>query len=102
MKLGFKMTWAFGCGLALLQLTAAAQDKAGATNAPINGLKDQKEKMSYAIGMDIGSNLKRTGVELDLDLLTGAVQAYIFTVLAMVFVSSAVGEAPLEHQGEKG
>ena len=37
-----------------------------------------------------------------LDLLTGAVQAYIFTVLAMVFVSSAVGEARSEPQDEKG
>jgi F-type H+-transporting ATPase subunit a len=27
-----------------------------------------------------------------LDLLTGAIQAYIFTVLAMVFIGSAVGE----------
>ena len=26
-----------------------------------------------------------------LDLLTGAIQAYIFTVLAMVFIGSAVG-----------
>ncbi len=37
-----------------------------------------------------------------LDLLTGAVQAYIFTVLAMVFVSSAVAEARSEPQDEKG
>lgn len=29
-----------------------------------------------------------------LDLLTGAVQAYIFAVLAMVFISGAVGEQP--------
>jgi F-type H+-transporting ATPase subunit a len=28
-----------------------------------------------------------------LDLLTGAVQAYIFTVLAMVLIGSAVSEA---------
>jgi F-type H+-transporting ATPase subunit a len=29
-----------------------------------------------------------------LDLLTGLIQAYIFTVLAMVFIGGAVGEAP--------
>ena len=29
-----------------------------------------------------------------LDLLTGAVQAYIFAVLATVFIGAAVGEAP--------
>jgi F-type H+-transporting ATPase subunit a len=28
-----------------------------------------------------------------LDLLTGAVQAYIFAVLAMVFIAGAIGEA---------
>jgi F-type H+-transporting ATPase subunit a len=28
-----------------------------------------------------------------LDLLTGAVQAYIFAILAMVFIAGAVGEA---------
>jgi F-type H+-transporting ATPase subunit a len=34
-----------------------------------------------------------------LDLLTGAVQAYIFTVLAMVFIGSALAEA---HASKKG
>jgi F-type H+-transporting ATPase subunit a len=29
-----------------------------------------------------------------LDLLTGAVQAYIFTVLAMVFIGAALADAP--------
>jgi F-type H+-transporting ATPase subunit a len=38
-----------------------------------------------------------------LDLLTGAVQAYIFAVLAMVFIGAAVGEAPLPvHNKQKG
>jgi len=31
-----------------------------------------------------------------LDLLTGAIQAYIFTVLAMVFIGAAVAEGPQE------
>ncbi len=30
--------------------------------------------MSYAIGMDIGNNLKRGGVELDVDVLTSAMK----------------------------
>ncbi|WP_227244463.1 F0F1 ATP synthase subunit A [Paraburkholderia caribensis] len=38
-----------------------------------------------------------------LDLLTGAVQAYIFAVLAMVFIGAAVGEAHLPvHNKQKG
>ncbi|MBS0517394.1 MAG: F0F1 ATP synthase subunit A [Proteobacteria bacterium] len=36
-----------------------------------------------------------------LDLLTGAVQAYIFTVLAMVFIGGAVSEARGSHQNER-
>jgi F-type H+-transporting ATPase subunit a len=35
-----------------------------------------------------------------LDLLTGAVQAYIFTVLAMVFIGSAASESPADGSKE--
>jgi F-type H+-transporting ATPase subunit a len=37
-----------------------------------------------------------------LDMLTGAVQAYIFTVLAMVFIASAAAEAPASSSTQKG
>ncbi|VVD67231.1 F0F1 ATP synthase subunit A [Pandoraea terrigena] len=38
-----------------------------------------------------------------LDLLTGAVQAYIFAVLAMVFIGTAVGESSISvHDKQKG
>lgn len=36
-----------------------------------------------------------------LELLTGAVQAYIFGALAMVFIGSAIGEASVGNQEEK-
>ncbi len=36
-----------------------------------------------------------------LELLTGAVQAYIFAVLAMVFIAGAVAQSHLETQGGK-
>jgi FKBP-type peptidyl-prolyl cis-trans isomerase FklB len=78
MKNGLKLALAVGFGIALLQLTAAAQNKAAsmntATNAPKLSPKELKDNMSYAIGMDIGKNLKRTGVELDLDVLYGALK----------------------------
>ena len=35
-----------------------------------------------------------------LELLTGAVQAYIFSVLAMVFIGGAVGEAPQRDESK--
>jgi FKBP-type peptidyl-prolyl cis-trans isomerase FklB len=34
----------------------------------------QKEKVSYAIGMDIGQNLKRRGFEVDVDVLANAMK----------------------------
>jgi F-type H+-transporting ATPase subunit a len=38
-----------------------------------------------------------------LDLLTGAVQAYIFAILAMVFIAGAVGDGqPAPPTSEKG
>lgn len=36
-----------------------------------------------------------------LDLLTGTVQAYIFTVLAMVFIGSALNEGPAATKGKR-
>ena len=36
-----------------------------------------------------------------LDLLTGAIQAYIFTVLAMVFIGSAVSEGRTDGSKER-
>jgi FKBP-type peptidyl-prolyl cis-trans isomerase FklB len=83
MKNGLKLALAFGFGIALLlQVNAVAQDKpvskpvltSTMTNAPQPSPKEQKENMSYAIGMDIGKNLKRAGVELDLDVLSSALK----------------------------
>ena len=56
-------------GVALLQPSvraAATDDKAE--------LKDQKTKVSYAIGMNIGNNLKRSGYDVDVDVLAGAIR----------------------------
>ena len=78
MKNGLKLALAFGFGVALLQVTAAAQDKPASTNAATNAPKlspeEQKQNMSYAIGMNIGNNIKRGGVELDVDVMTGAMK----------------------------
>ena len=40
---------------------------AGAQDTPT--LKDQKEKISYIIGMDIGTNFKRQSIDIDPDIL---------------------------------
>jgi FKBP-type peptidyl-prolyl cis-trans isomerase FklB len=62
----------------VLQFTAAAQNKPMVANAPTNAPKlspeELKQNMSYAIGTDIGNNLKRGGVDLDLDVLANALK----------------------------
>ena len=69
---------AVGFGVALLQLPAAAQDKPAAanvaTNAPKLSPQEQKERWSYAIGVNIGNNIKRGGVDLDVDVLATAMK----------------------------
>ena len=69
---------AVGFGVALLQLAAAAQEKPAAanvaTNAPKLSPQEQKERWSYAIGVNIGNSIKRGGVELDLDTMMKAMK----------------------------
>ena len=78
MRIGLRTGLATGFGIALLQLTAAAQNAPAlsnaATNAPKLSPEEQKHNMSYAIGTDIGNNLKRGGVDLDQEVLTGAMK----------------------------
>ena len=91
-----------GCAIALVPLIAAAEDKtssppakpADTTQTPIvvkparpreavkpaaprpyqPVLKDQREDMSYAMGVTMGSYLKRSLIELDLDVLSSALR----------------------------
>jgi FKBP-type peptidyl-prolyl cis-trans isomerase FklB len=59
-------------GLAMtLPAALAADDK--------SPLKDQKEKVSYSIGMSIGSSLKMQGAEIDLNLLTQGIKDTLST-----------------------
>ncbi len=78
MTTGFRIAMAVGFGVALLQLPAAAQDKSAAanvaTNAPKLSPQEQKERWSYAIGVNIGNNIKRGGVDLDVDVLATAMK----------------------------
>jgi FKBP-type peptidyl-prolyl cis-trans isomerase len=72
MKIGFKTTLlAAGLGLALLPAPARAADEKKADDS---GLKDQKDKVSYSIGLNWGNMLKRSGYEVDVDVLAGAIK----------------------------
>jgi len=66
MKIGPKMKIILPAMLGLAFLPAAL----GADDA----LKDQKEKVSYAIGMNVGNNLKRGGFDIDVEILAGAIR----------------------------
>jgi len=52
---------------AALCAALALSGVANAADAP--ELKSEKEKLSYSVGMDIGSNLKRQSIEVDPELL---------------------------------
>jgi FKBP-type peptidyl-prolyl cis-trans isomerase FklB len=48
---------------------ANAQTSAGTTGQPAPLLKDQKDKASYALGLNLGTTLRKQSVEIDLNLL---------------------------------
>src|SRR5262245_59689375 len=62
------LNWICFIGLALAtpRLVLAAEDT--------SGLPDQKAKSSYALGLNIGSSLKRGGYDIDIDVLSGAIK----------------------------
>jgi len=63
---GLKKWLALGLAAGLLQTTWGADTKPA--------LKDQKEKVSYGIGMNIGTNLKRSGYDVDVNVLADAIK----------------------------
>jgi FKBP-type peptidyl-prolyl cis-trans isomerase FklB len=72
MKIGFTMALlATGLGLAVLPAPAWAADE---KKADTSDLKDQKEKVSYSIGLNWGNMLKRSGYDVDIDVLAGAIK----------------------------
>ena len=54
------------------QAMAAEDQKAGGS---AKSLKEQKEKVSYSLGYDVGSTLRKGSVDLDLDVFTKAFRA---------------------------
>src|SRR5439155_27117489 len=51
-------------GMALMQVVSLAAEQ--------SEIKDPKEKLSYSVGMNIGNNLKRSGFDVDVDVLAAA------------------------------
>ena len=61
-----KFRWLIAAAVLLLAVHVSAEE------AP--KLEDQKDKISYSIGMDIGNNLKRQSLEVDADMLARGVK----------------------------
>jgi len=67
MKIGSKSIWAAVAVMALGRAVFGAEE----TNSVF---KTSKEKESYAIGMNIGNSIKNGSVDLDLDVMLGAIK----------------------------
>ncbi len=67
MRIGLGLILAAGLGLALVQAPARAADDKPA-------FKDDKEKASYAVGMSFGNMLKRSNMDIDLDVAVAAMK----------------------------
>ncbi len=65
MRTGLKVLLATTLGVASLQRAGAAEDKPA--------FKDEKEKASYAVGIFVGNNIKRSNMDVDLNVLLSAV-----------------------------
>jgi FKBP-type peptidyl-prolyl cis-trans isomerase FklB len=66
-----------GLAAAWVNLRAVAESNPAATNAPAAAKLSPAElqhNMSYSIGMNIGTSMKRGGVDLDVDVLTSAIK----------------------------
>src|SRR5690349_18643557 len=66
MRIGLTVILATIAGLALVELPAGAEDKAT--------FKDDREKASYGLGMYWGNQMKRNNMDMDLDVLIGALK----------------------------
>jgi FKBP-type peptidyl-prolyl cis-trans isomerase len=78
MKNALKLAFLAGGTVALATWSALAQapatPPAATTNAPKLTPQQEKENWSYAIGMNIGTGIKRGGVDLDLDVVNKAIR----------------------------
>jgi FKBP-type peptidyl-prolyl cis-trans isomerase FklB len=94
---GMKIRWMMVLGMGLLAAVVAAQD------TPV--LKSKKDKVSYALGMDLGNQLRKLSVDVDpvlfgqglKDALSGSK-----TVLTEEEVRAAVSELQAELKQKQG
>jgi FKBP-type peptidyl-prolyl cis-trans isomerase FklB len=74
MKNVLRTILAAGLGLGCFQLSAPAQTNGPASAPPKDSPEVQKEKVSYAIGMNWGQQLKRAGFDVDVEVIANAIK----------------------------
>jgi len=70
-------------------------------NDPVGPLKNLKDKVSYAIGLNIGRNMMRDGVDIDADLLASGIKAALTEKTAKpLLTEDQIREVIVAFQGE--
>ena len=82
--------------LTSISAVASAQEKA----KPVIELKTVGDKVSYAVGLNIGRNLQQQGIEVDLKLLTAGIAASLAGT-EPALTNEEVQAAFAEYQAEK-
>jgi FKBP-type peptidyl-prolyl cis-trans isomerase FklB len=60
--------------MACLPMAAQAEEKPATQAPPKESFKNEKEKVSYAVGMTFGSQIKRASFEVDVDTVAAAIR----------------------------
>jgi len=75
MRKELKKILAVCLGMAVLPVGAQPQNRpAPPPSGPVTSMTNKQEELSYAIGMNVGANLKRMGGEVDVDILIAALK----------------------------
>ena len=102
---------ALGLGLLIaspLQAQDKKAEKPADKKADASGLKNQKEKVSYSIGINIGKNFKQQGVDFDLNAFVNGIKdgssgkEGLLTEAEMQEVMMAFQKEMMAKQSEKG
>ena len=93
MRNGIKLFLIGALGLTFVRAAGAAEEK--------SELKDQKAKVSYSLGMNMGQYLKRGGFDVDLEVLTTAMKD-VLTGKELKLSEQQAREVMMAYQKELG
>src|SRR5438045_3753707 len=74
MRIGLRILLAAGLGLATLQSPARAADEKAGTPKPPASFKDEREKASYSLGLNVGKYIKSNHLDMDVDMIAQTIR----------------------------